>query len=110
MSKFAKLLEPPYYAVIFANQRSVEDEAGYQKMATRMEELAEQQSGFLGLDSTRGADGFGITVSYWRDRASIIAWKQQGEHLQAQQIGKDMWYQNFSLRIAKVERTYDFEK
>ena len=110
MSEFAKLPEPPYYAVIFANQRSLEDETGYQQMAARMEELAEQQPGYLGADSTRGADGFGITVSYWRDRASITSWKQQGEHVQAQQSGKEKWYKSFCVRIAKVERAYDDEK
>ncbi len=110
MSEFAKLPKPPYYAVIFANQRSLENEAGYQQMAARMEELAEQQPGFLGADSTRGADGFGITVSYWADEASIKAWKQQGEHLQAQQSGKEKWYKNFYVRVAKVERAYEFEK
>ncbi len=110
MSEIAKTPEPPYYAVIFANQRSVKDEADYQQVAARMEELAQSQPGYLGAESTRGADGFGITVSYWRDLASITAWKQQGEHLQAQQCGKDKWYQNFSVRIAKVERAYDFQK
>ena len=30
-----------------------------------MLELARQQPGFLGVESARGEDGFGITVSYW---------------------------------------------
>ncbi len=110
MSDFAKLPQPPYYAVIFTAQRTKDDEAGYQRMAVHMDELAAQQPGFLGSHSTRSADGFGITVSYWRDRAAIAAWKRQGEHLHAQQLGKDKWYARFSLQIAKVERAYDFQK
>ena len=50
-------------AVIFAAQRTSEDEAGYQKAAADMVALAKRQPGFQGLRSTRGADGFGITVS-----------------------------------------------
>ena len=100
--------QPPYYSVIFVNQRSDNDEQGYQQMAARMMELAAVQEGFLGADSVRDAHGFGITVSYWRDEASIFAWKRQGEHLQAQKLGREKWYETFSLRIAKVERAYDF--
>ena len=59
----ANLPEPPYYAVIFSSRRASVDE-GYGAMADRMEELAAAQPGFLGVESTRGADGFGITVSY----------------------------------------------
>ena len=60
-------------AVIFAAQRTSEDEAGYQKAAADMVALAERQPGFQGLRSTRGADGFGITVSYWADEAAAKA-------------------------------------
>ena len=110
MSKNAKLPEPPYYAVIFPNQRTGDDEEGYQKMAARMTELAQMQPGCLGYESTRDESGFGITVSYWRDEVSIRAWKAEAEHLEAQRLGKKKWYKAFALRIAKIERAYDFEK
>ena len=63
-SNFARTPEPPYYAVIFTSTRTAVDD-GYGSMADRMVELASQQPGFLGVESTRGADGLGITVSYW---------------------------------------------
>lgn len=59
----AETPEPPYYAVIFTSLRSQGDDEGYQTMATRMLELAQQQPGFLGVESAR--DAVGITVSYW---------------------------------------------
>ena len=102
---------PPYYAVIFASQRApgaagegAFDEKGYGLMAQRMVELAAQQPGYLGVESARGADGLGITVSYWKDLESIAAWKAHGQHRVAQETGKARWYADFSLRIAKVER------
>ena len=61
--------------MIFAAQRTSEDEAGYQKAAADMVALAERQPGFQGLRSTRGADGFGITISYWADEAAAKAWR-----------------------------------
>ena len=102
-------LEPPYYAVVFTSQRTDVDPAGYATAAARMEELARQQPGFLGIESTRGADGAGITVSYWSSRDAITAWKRHAEHLIAQATGRERWYRRYRLRIAKVETDYGFE-
>jgi len=96
--------EPPYYSVIFTSRRTVGDETGYDAMADRMVELAGRQPGFLGIDSARDESGFGITVSYWRDLEAIENWRTNAEHLQAQKLGREKWYQNFTLRVAKVER------
>ncbi len=104
-SSFATLPKPPYYAVIFSALRTPEDK-GYAHMADRMVELAAQQPGYLGVESTRGADGFGITVSYWESMDSIAAWKANAEHQMAQQSGKAVWYEHYELRIARVERAY----
>ncbi|MFQ2014570.1 antibiotic biosynthesis monooxygenase family protein [Aeromonas sp. 603607] len=95
--------EPPYYAVIFTSLRTGED-AGYGAMAERMVELAQRQSGFLGMESAR--DGVGITVSYWRDLESIRNWKAELEHKEAQRLGREKWYSAFKTRIARVERDY----
>jgi heme-degrading monooxygenase HmoA len=75
-------------------------------MADRMVELAAQQPGYLGVETTRGADGLGITVSYWKDEASIKAWKANAQHQVAQETGKKIWYADYMLRVAKVERAY----
>ncbi len=98
-------LETPYYAVIFTSQLDEEDEA-YRTTAERMVELAQKQPGFLGADSARDANGFGITVSYWRDEESIKYWKMNQEHLQAQQRGQEEWYRHYQLIVARVERAY----
>ncbi len=102
---FAPLPEPPYYAVIFTSQLTA-DHAGYDQMAQAMAALAARQPGYIGAESVRGADGRGITVSYWKDEDSIKAWKEQAEHLGAQTLGKQRWYGQYSLRVARVERAY----
>jgi heme-degrading monooxygenase HmoA len=94
--------EPPYVAVIFSSQRT-EGDHGYALMADRMVELAKVQPGFLGVESARDADGFGITVSYWRDEADVAAWKAHAEHAVAQRLGREAWYGAFHLRICRVE-------
>lgn len=100
----------PYFAVIFTNQRTAQDEPGYLVAAQRMVELASQQPGFLGIHSVRNADGVGITISYWSSMQAIRNWKQNAEHLVIQRIGKEKWYEWFDLRIAKVESGYGFQR
>jgi len=102
----AKTPKPPYYAVIFTSTRT-EGDRGYSKMADYMLELAEKQEGFLGIESAR--EEVGITISYWRDLESIKSWKENSEHLIAQEKGREEWYKSYKTRIAKVERDYGFE-
>lgn len=104
-ARFARLPEPPYYTVIFSSQRTP-GENGYDPMASRMVELASVQPGYLGVESARAADGFGITVSYWSSREAIAAWRAHAEHQIAQEKGKTRWYAHYELRIARVERAY----
>lgn len=103
---FASTPDPPYFAVIFASQRTDVDPLGYYEASARMLELAAQQAGFLGVESARGADGFGITVSYWESEEAIAAWKRNAEHTEVRKRGRLEWYEHFELRVAKVERAY----
>ncbi len=105
----ATLPEPPYYAVVFTSLRT-EGDNGYAETATKIEKLAAEQPGYLGIDSARAPSGFGITVAYFRDEASIAAWKQQPDHAEAQQHGRDHWYRSYALHVAKVERAYRFDR
>ena len=97
----------PYYAVIFTTLRTEVDD-DYLKTADRMEELAKEQDGYLGIESARFE--LGITVSYWRDLEAIKRWRNNTEHTLAREMGRKKWYKTFKLRICKVERDYTFEK
>ena len=96
----------PYYAVIFTSTQN-ENIEGYHEMAHKMEQLAKLQPGYLGIDIARNE--VGITVSYWESLEDIKHWKQQTEHLKAQQKGKNDWYDWYHVRICKVEREYKFQ-
>jgi heme-degrading monooxygenase HmoA len=110
MSNPAATPRPPYYAVLFTSRRTDVDEDGYDVMAQRMEELATQQPGFLGVESARGPDGLGITVSYWQSLQAIHAWGRNVEHRVAQAMGKTRWYETFRLRISRVEHEDHFDR
>ena len=102
---FASLPKPPYYAVIFSSRRRDGDH-GYAGTAQHMDQLVARQPGFLGSESSRGADGFGITVAYFDSEAAIAAWRDNAVHASARERGRNAWYEHFELRIARVERAY----
>ena len=109
MSTPARTPEPPYYAVIFTSTRTAVDE-GYGDMSEKMVELAARQPGFLGVESARGEDGLGITVSYWESEEAIANWRANAEHRIAQSQGREQWYREFVTRVAKVERVRPFTR
>ena len=101
-------MKTPYYAVIFTSKRTNIQQEAYLEMAEKMEQLAKKQVGFLGVESARNE--IGITVSYWESLEAIKNWKENWEHLEAQNKGKTDWYEWYKVRICKVEREYDSEK
>lgn len=106
----ARTPEPPYYAVIFTSQRTPDDADGYGAMADRMVELAARQPGFLGVESVRGDDGVGITVSYWESLEAVRAWGAVAAHRAAQELGRSRWYEEYSLRVCRVEEETGFAR
>ncbi|WP_241684966.1 antibiotic biosynthesis monooxygenase family protein [Cyclobacterium xiamenense] len=96
----------PYYAVIFTSIKQPEAGQDYVDMAREMEDLVRNQPGYLGHESAR--DSLGITVSYWDSLEAIAAWKKEARHRMAQQLGREKWYQHYTIRICKVEKEYSF--
>ncbi|WP_088286059.1 antibiotic biosynthesis monooxygenase [Kineosporia sp. A_224] len=123
---FARLPEPPYWAVVFSSRRRPAGPAlpvgsgaggaggaapddGYAAAAQRMVDLAATYDGFLGIESARDGDGFGITVSYWSSPEAVRAWKHHAEHAATREQGRAAWYDHYELRVARVERAYGWD-
>ena len=108
--RLSPMFETPYYAVIFTTTQPKGELDGYEQTADDMVRLAMTQDGYLGVETVHDDQGIGITVSYWRDEASILAWKMQADHATAREAGRQKWYKAYRLRIAKVERAYEWNK
>lgn len=92
------------YAVIFKAEIKELDQS-YTDIASRMRELAKSKYGCIEftalLEGTQE-----IAISYWDNEAQIIAWKQDPEHIKAQELGRSQWYKCYQVQIVKVEREY----
>ncbi len=97
-------------SVIFVAQRTDADADGYARAAAMMDRLAAQQEGYVSMDSVRGSDGLGITVSYWASEAHAKAWRDHPDHAAIRDAGRDRWYSHYSLHVAEVTRSYDWNK
>ncbi|KQS03062.1 antibiotic biosynthesis monooxygenase [Sphingomonas sp. Leaf357] len=93
-------------AVIFLSRRTAVDDTGYGEAADAMERLAATQPGYRGIVSTRGADGLGITISYWADEAAAIAWRGNAEHAAIRERGRALWYDSYEVIVTQVDRHY----
>ncbi len=92
------------YAVIFIAEINDVDEE-YSRMAVRMRELASDKYGCSEFVSvTEGKNE--ISISYWESEEQIRQWKQDSEHLVAQQLGRSAWYNSYRVQVAEVTREY----
>jgi len=77
-------------------------------MNDRLFKELEKIPGYLGNESARNE--VGITVSYWSDVEALKHWRELPLHREAQQLGREKWYEAFKVRICLVEREYGFER
>jgi heme-degrading monooxygenase HmoA len=101
--------EPPYYVAVFTAVRTA-DQSGYAETNDRMEELVRDIPGYLGMDYAQNPGGLAITVGYFRDAEALTQWRTNAEHRAAQKRGRAEWYENYTLHVAKVERSHTFTR
>ena len=110
MSHNSHALRRGEIAVIFVSQETGEDREGYAAAAGEMAALAERQPGYRGIDSTRDSDGLGITISYWADEESAVAWRENPDHAAIRDAGRERWYQRYELFVTEVRRGYSWQR
>jgi heme-degrading monooxygenase HmoA len=101
--------EPPYYAAVFTTVRT-QDQDGYSETSAHLEDLVKDVPGYLGMDHAQTPGGLGITVSYFRDADALTQWRTNAEHRVAQKRGRAQWYQDYTLHVARVERSHGFTR
>jgi heme-degrading monooxygenase HmoA len=96
--------------VVFLSLRTGVDDAGYAEAAAEMAALAAMQPGYRGIESARGDDQFGITISFWADEASAIAWRKHPRHTEIREAGRGRWYARYEVIIAEATRGYGWQR
>ena len=96
------------HLVVFrAKLRPTDSTEEYDATAKRMRILAFSEFGCLDFQVvTQGA--YEIALSYWSSETDLVAWKRHAEHLLAQRRGQEAWYEEYSVDVARVLRSYRF--
>jgi heme-degrading monooxygenase HmoA len=100
------------YAVIF----EVEPEPGrrqdYLDIAARLRPQLERIDGFISVERFESLTQPGkiLSLSFWRDEASVVRWRRHEEHQEAQRAGRTGIFRTYRLRVAAVVRDYGMDE
>jgi heme-degrading monooxygenase HmoA len=81
----------------------------YPATAERMEALAAEQPGFLGIKSFQAEDGERLSLFSFESLASLEAWRAHPEHRDAQRLGQSEFYASYSIQLCEPIREARFE-
>lgn len=95
-------------AVIFEMQPAEGRNQDYFDWAARLKPQLEQIDGFLSVErfESLSTPGKVLSLSFWRDEAAVLAWRNLTDHRQAQAEGRGGIFRGYRLRVAAVLRDY----
>jgi len=98
-------------ACIFRSTRTDHANDEYREWVERIERLVTTAPGYRSHVSLRDpATREGVTIAYFDDLESIAQWRAQPEHLRAQQLGREDFYEQYVVQIAPVIREYSWRQ
>ncbi len=83
-------------------------ESAFEEALAAMQERVKSYPGFLGEEPCQSLNEEGkfVSIFYFRDHDSSIAWRIDPEHLKIQRLGKEKIFSWYRFRVAQVEREY----
>ncbi len=98
-------------AVLFEAQAVAEKQARYLELAAQLKPLLSDIDGFIDIERFQSLTSPGkiLSLSWWRDEASVEAWKKNHFHRAAQAEGREDIFSYYRIRIARLEREYSSE-
>ena len=97
------------FAVIFRSLRSQDNDDLYAQWSERMSTAVTEVDGYLSHVSFRDpSTREGITIAYFENEEAIRHWREFPEHLEAQQLGRENFYLNYTVQVAEIVRDYSW--
>lgn len=95
-------------AVIFEVLPNAAGLPRYLDHAERLRPLLESMDGFISVERFQSLSQPGklVSLSFWRDEASVRAWREHPAHRIAQAAGRSDVFEDYRLRVAEVHRDY----
>ena len=95
-------------AVIFEVEPADGRRDAYLDIATALKSELETIDGFLSVErfESLSRPGRVLSLSFFRDEASVAAWRNTEDHRRAQAAGRNGVFRDYRLRVAEVVRDY----
>jgi heme-degrading monooxygenase HmoA len=104
------MTDEPHVACIFRSTRSNDHSAQYDEWSERMDQLVAATPGYLGHANFRDeSSGRGVTISYFKDMASLAMWRDHPVHREAQALGRSTFYDDYEIEVAEIVRHYEWQ-
>ncbi len=99
------------YAVIFEVYPTKSGKDEYLKIASNLREFLQNREGFISIERFQSLvdENKLLSLSFWEDEKAIEIWRNLFEHRIAQDRGNGGIFQDYRIRVAKVERDYTKE-
>ena len=95
---------------VFRSRLRPEAEVEYREWAARISELARSMPGYVSHKAFEAADGERVTIVEFESEESHRAWARHPDHLEAQRMGRDSFYLEYSIQVCSVERESRFPR
>lgn len=98
-------------AVIFEVWPKAEHKQAYLDTAAEMKQLVASVPGFISVERFESLYESGklLSLSFFEDEAAVAAWRNTLEHRAAQAKGRNEYFADYRLRIARVLRDYGMD-
>ena len=95
-------------AIIFEVTPSDRGRQRYLDLATELSPSLRKMDGFLSIERFQSLEDSSkiLSLSFWRDEQSVMAWRKLESHRQAQAEGRNSLFDEYRLRVVKVLRDY----
>jgi len=82
----------------------------YVALANRMNEIARTMPGYISHKGFFADDGERVTVVEFESEEALRAWRMHPEHREAQKLGRERYYEAYSVQVCEVKREARFQR
>lgn len=95
---------------VFRSRLRAENAPEFHELAARMMELAESMPGFLSYKVYTSEDGERCSIVEFASHEELLAWRNLDAHREAQQLGRERYYEEYTLHVTEPVRGSRFQR
>ena len=95
---------------IFRARVRAENAKEYYELADQMGEVARSMPGFISWKGYFADDGERVSIHEWQTAADLEAWRTHPAHLKVQDLGREKFYDEYTLYVLDEPRLSRFKK